>query len=233
MIVAMHQPGYFPWLGLLHKIARCDVFVVMDEVQLSDSLFQHRNQFLTTAGEVKYLSIPFVRKDYLERPLRDLAIADASWTRKHRDFLWNNYRKHPFAGEVMERLEAYYARPYSKLFDAVLESMRLSMGWFGLGAKIVLQSDLRYDRSLKRGDLVMALLEAVGATSYLSGQGARAYLDESRFCGGLSLRYDEFTHPTYPQGHAREFIPGLACLDVLFNVGPAAARNFLTPESTS
>src|SRR3569832_2725871 len=124
---------------------------------------------------------------------------------------------HPFAKELMPRLEAYYARPYATLFEAVVESMRLAMEWFRSGAMIVLQSELDYDRSLKRGDLVMALLEASGATCYLSGEGAKAYLDESRFGGALTLRYDQFKHPPYPQKNAREFVAGLACLDLLFN----------------
>ena len=33
MIVAAHQPSFLPWLGYLDKLARCDVFVVMDDLQ--------------------------------------------------------------------------------------------------------------------------------------------------------------------------------------------------------
>ncbi|HEY3277770.1 MAG TPA: WbqC family protein, partial [Syntrophorhabdaceae bacterium] len=59
MILSIHQPSYFPWLGLLDKIAKSDVYMVMDEVQLTDAAYQHRNIFLTADGKIKYLTIPF------------------------------------------------------------------------------------------------------------------------------------------------------------------------------
>ncbi|HVZ45351.1 MAG TPA: WbqC family protein [Ramlibacter sp.] len=232
MIVAIHQPSYFPWLGLLHKARGCDVFVLMDEVQLTDSAYQHRNQFLTTAGEVKYLSIPFVRKGYLDRPLRDIALADPHWARRHRDFLWNNYRKHPFAGELFERLEAFYAQTYATLFEVVRASMALSFEWMRIPARVVLQTSLDYDRTLRRGDLVLALVRAAGGDVYLSGTGARAYLDEGAFGRDVALRYDRFTHPVYPQAHSAAFVPGLACLDALFNVGLEEAWKLLVDAGT-
>jgi hypothetical protein len=84
-----------------------------------------------------------------------------------------------------------------------------------------------YDRSLRRGELIPALVRAAGATCYLSGTGARAYLDEAAFSGDLTLRYNDFHHPNYPQKSAVAFQPGLACLDALFNLGIGGARSLI------
>lgn len=231
MILSIHQPSYFPWLGLLDKIARSDVFVVMDEVQLSDSAFQHRNLFLAMNGEAKYLSIPFVHKGYRERPLRDLEISDASWHARHRDFLWSNYRRHAFAPVVMPLLEPFFSAHHAKLFDVIMASMRWCFDVLNIPVRVVFQSELVYDHSLRRGDLVLALARAAGASCYLSGTGAQAYLDESAFGSDLTLRYNRFIHPTYPQKNAQTFVAGLSCLDLLFNVGPDAARSYLLMET--
>jgi len=224
MIVSIHQPSYFPWLGMLDKIRKSDIFMVMDEVQLSDNAYQHRNLFLTADGKTKFLTIPFAKKDYLKRPFRELEIASPNWRSKHLNFIWNSYRKHAYANEIMPRVEGFYAADYHLLADAVLASMRLSFDLFGIATQVVFQSAMKYDRSLRRGDLVLALVRASGATCYLSGTGAQSYLDESAFRGDLTMRYNFFHHPVYSQKGGSSFKEGLACLDALFNVGVEGAR---------
>jgi hypothetical protein len=233
MILSIHQPSYFPWLGLLDKIRKCDVFVVMDEVQLSDSAYQHRNLFSTVDGQVKFLTIPFSKKNYLRRPIAEIEIASADWRKKHFNFLCNAYRKHPYAGEMLPILEHFYAVNYRLLADAVLASMSISFDLFGIEAQVVRQSSMAYDRTLRRADLVIALVRASGANCYLSGPGARSYLNESAFPDDVELRYNQFQHPVYPQQGASEFHEGLACLDVLFNLGKEGARALLRENATS
>ena len=230
MILSIHQASYFPWLGLLDKIARSDVYVVMDDVQLSDKAYQHRNLFLTADGKVKFLTIPFVKKDYLRRRFREIEIAGRDWCTQHANFIWNTYRKHPYAGEILPRLEQYYSAEYTLLCPAVLASMRLSLELFGIDTRVILQSELEYDHSLRAGDLVRELVRAAGADCYLSGTGARSYLDESSFRDGVDLRYNEFTHPRYPQRGGAEFHSDLSCLDALFNLGVAGARSLVGGE---
>jgi hypothetical protein len=227
MILSIHQPSYFPWLGMLDKIRKCDVFMVMDEVQLSDSAYQHRNVLLTADGTPKFLTIPFVRKNYLKKQFREIEIASPDWRTKHLNFILNAYRKHPFAYEIMPRIEEFYATEYHMLTDAVVSSMRLAFDIFGIGARVIFQSEVEYDRAFRRGNLVVALARAAGADCYLSGSGARAYLDESAFDEQLKLRYNHFRHPTYSQRGVREFQPGMACLDALFNLGVDGSRALL------
>lgn len=227
MILSMHQPSYFPWLGLLDKISRSDAHIIMDEVQLSDSAYQHRNLFLTADGRAKFLTIPLVRKGYLERSFREIEIARSDWRTDHLNFIANSYRKHPFANEVMPQLEAFYDVDYRLLADAVLASMRLSLDLFAIRTRVILQSEIQYDHCARRGELVVSLTRAAGAHCYLSGSGARAYLDESAFPGDVTVRYNDFSHPDYPQKGTAAFQPGLACVDALFNVGAAGARALL------
>lgn len=220
MIFSIHQPCYFPWLGLLYKIACSDTLIVLDEVQLSDSAFQHRNQFLTNDGKVKYLTIPFVKQNYLETPFKELKIADSSWGITHRNFLLNNYRKHLFFDQIYPEIEPLFSRQAIYLIDVVITSMNISMALFGIETQMIMQSRVNYNREAKKGDLVMQLLKATNAKKYLSGRGAQAYQDDSVFeSEGIALEYVDFSHPVYPQKNSKEFIPGLSCLDLLFNVG--------------
>jgi WbqC-like protein family len=227
MMLSIHQPSYFPWLGMLDKIRKCDVFMVMDEVQLSDNAYQHRNIFLTADGKTKFLTIPFSKRHYLNKMFREIEIASPDWREKHMNFIWNTYSKHPFATQVMPGVELFFAGEYRLLADAVVASMRLSLDFFGIATRVILQSEMDYDRALRRGDLVVALAQAAGAGCYLSGTGARSYLHETVFPKDLALRYNDFSHPTYPQKGAIAFQPGLACLDALFNLGTDGAGALL------
>ena len=228
MIFSIHQPCYFPWLGLLYKIACSDTLIILDDVQLSDSAFQHRNQFLTNDGKVKYLTIPFVKQNYLKIPFKDLKIADSSWGDNHRNFLLNNYKKHKYFNQIYPEIEPMFSKESAYLVDVVMNSMNVSMAMFGIKTQVILQSEIDYDHEAKKGDLVLQLLKATNAKKYLSGRGAQAYQGDSAFkSDGIELEYVDFFHPVYQQKNSHEFIAGLSCLDLLFNAGAEEASLLL------
>jgi hypothetical protein len=62
-----------------------------------------------------------------------------------------------------------------------------------------------------------------GTTVYLSGSGGSAsYLDTDDFeRAGITVDWQQFHHPTYPQRFPeRGFVSHLPFLDLLFNCGP-------------
>ena len=67
--------------------------MVLDEVQLSDSLYQHRNLFAMPDGSPSFATVPIVKKGYRDKPFRDIQIASSDWRERHLNFIWNSYRK--------------------------------------------------------------------------------------------------------------------------------------------
>ncbi len=225
MILSIHQPSYFPWLGLLNKIAKSDVYMVMDEVQLSDSAFQNRNLFLSPDGKAKYLTIGFNKKDYLSRRFCDLEIVQPDWQAKHLNVLKAYYGKHCFFTEVFPYIEPLFSKEYSLLAAPVLESMIISMQLLDIRAKIIYQHELEYDRETRKNDLVLALVKATGADVYLAGTGSKSYMQLDVFKeNGIDVVFNHFAHPAYPQRGQEKFEPGISCLDLLFNVGIERSR---------
>ena len=66
MIVAAHQPHYMPWLGYLDKVAKADVFVVMDDLQFEALNFQNRQRLKLCTG-AGWLTVPVHRGSQSDR----------------------------------------------------------------------------------------------------------------------------------------------------------------------
>lgn len=231
-IVSIHQPSYFPWLGLLDKIYKGDAFVLLDNVQFNDNSFQSRNIFLNHNGEVQYLNIPISKKDYHNKTIKDLKIADPRWQKKHKGFLTANYKKHLFFDEIYPYIEGIYNKKYEYLIDVLYDSMEVSNEILNINTEIILASDLEYDKTLKKDELVLAILKSVDAKVYISGTGAKTYQDDKKFeKNNMVLEYQEFIHPVYEQKNSTEFKAGLSILDVLLNLGSKKSENLLKEGS--
>ena len=55
--VAIHQPNFFPWMGYFHKIANCNTFVYLDDVQFSNGSVTGRTKIMVN-DKPSWLSIP-------------------------------------------------------------------------------------------------------------------------------------------------------------------------------
>jgi len=219
-IVSIHQPSYFPWLGLLDKIHKSDLYILLDNVQLSDSAYQNRNIFLDNQGNEKLLTIPISKKNHITNTIKDIKISNKIWQKKHNKFIYFNYKKHPFFDEIYPHIQPLYEKNYDFLIDFLIDNMKISFDLFKIKTKMIRASELDYNKELKKEDTVLAILESVDAKIYLSGKGAMSYQKEDNFTQkGIKLIYQEFTHPVYKQKGVDDFISGASCLDVLFNLG--------------
>jgi hypothetical protein len=221
--VAIHQPEYFPWLGLLDKARRSDVFVVLDSVQFDRSSLQHRAKVLGPQGVV-WLTIPFVHRH--PQRIDELEFADPRWATKHSKTLQACYGKRPRARAVLERLEPYFATPHARVVDATLASTELLFEAFGITTPVVRASAL--DVQGDKAELVLSICTALGATRYLSGRTGAAYLAEAPFgAHGIEIEVQRFEPLPYPR---RPFegdeLRGLSALDAWLELGDDARTYF-------
>lgn len=224
--VAMHQPHYFPWLGYLDKMAKADEFVVLDEVQFTDRSPMHRNKFLQLNGEAKLLSLSVCKKGYREKATREIELSNWDETRKkHRSFLEYNYKNAPFFDEVAPRIFPIFETDFQTLLDIDMSTINILRDIFGITTEMTMQSSLPYDERSKNKDLMLDLCLATKGDVYLSGQGARAYMDDERFNErGVGVAYQEFSYPVYPQKGQVSFVSGLSAIDCAFQCGIDGAR---------
>ena len=89
--------------------------------------------------------------------------------------------------------------------------------WLSFQRPLFRSSELAIEGD-KSGRL-LAICQHFSASTYLSGNAAQDYLDTGLFRdAGISVEWQNFNHPTYPQLHG-DFIPCLSALDLVLNVG--------------
>lgn len=140
MIVSIHQPHYFPWMGYFDKIKSSDVFVLLDVVQFEKNGWQNRNR-IKTPGDPAWLTVP-VLHDFGTSIADTLIKNDTMWHRKHRNAFQCNYAKAPFYGTYKPWLDDVYGRAWSKLCDLNIFILDFLLSEFKIPTQVVKASDL-------------------------------------------------------------------------------------------
>jgi len=228
MLVAIHQPHYLPWLGLLHRMAEADLFIVLDHVQFERGNYQNRTQ-VRVNGVPHWLTVPVVQRSQKERIVEKEIDWSRDWATVHYETLRRAYSAAGYFGVYAGRLKRIYAQRWARLVelnDAMLAFVRDA---YGIGTPLVKSSRLGVGGA--KSELVLNICKAVGARTLIVGLGgSRAYLDRAAFARAcIALELQQFTHPMYPQRGAGPFNAGLSAVDLLFNRGPEA-RDLLGGE---
>lgn len=225
MIVGIHQPNYLPWLGYFRKIARCDRFIFLDDVQYVRRGFVNRNRIKTSQGPT-WLTVPVeVKGRYTARINEMMPCWETPWVRQHLRTLELNYARAPYYGEVMSTVIAPVLRE--------AESIRSGLAWVNtalirriceyLGIETPFVYASGFSVPAQSTDRLIELTHRVGGTAYLSGAGGDDYQDPKAFSdAGIDLLYNFFEHPCYTQLWG-PFEPNLSIVDALFCCGRSTA----------
>lgn len=219
------QPSYIPWRGYFDQIRRADVFVFYDDVQYDKHGWRNRNQIKTAQGK-QWLTIPVHSKGVTEGiPIKDIRIDwSKPWTKNHLKALTFAYNKAPYFREYLPLLESLYARRDECLADFTIESTIVLSRALGIASTQFLRSSSLPGITGAKTERLIQILKKIGATHYISGPSAQAYVEPQKFDeAGISLEYMEYNYPEYAQLYP-PFDPYVTVLDLLFMTGKEAIR---------
>jgi len=221
-IVAIHQPNFFPWLGYFNKMARADTFIIMDNVQFpktSRGTWSNRVRLIVN-GKATWLTMPIVRNYHGHRCYHEMLIDNRQpWRERILTTIKTSYGRAPYFKTVFPFLRELINNFTESLVDYNITAIQALILQLGLDqSKLILGSQLNISGSST--DLLIAMVKAVDGTAYLCGGGASGYQEDEKFyLAGLTLIYQNFQHPNYPQFNTQEFNPGLSIIDTLMNCG--------------
>lgn len=233
-VVAIVQSNYIPWKGYFDLIRQSDEFILYDDAQYTKNDWRNRNQVKTQHGP-KWLTIPIELRGKFAQPIKDARVADPHWAKSHWNTLQQSYAKAPYFKQYRDLLEGLYRAPpaSSRLSDVNRAFLEGLCGALGITTRLTWSMDYALTAEDPTGRVVELCVQA-GATEYLSGPAAKAYLDESAFERvGIRVRYIDYSgYPEYPQLHP-PFTHAVSVIDLLLMTGPDALSYLSRPAAAA
>lgn len=217
--VVVSQPMYFPWIGQLEQVRLADTFVFYDDVQFARGFF-NRVQ-IKTAGGSRWMTVP-LRDQHRGQRIDETRIDEREdWRRSHLDAFRQAYAGARFLDEALVLMNAVLAEPVSNLAELSMASTLALVRYFGLDA------GRDFPRSSGMGiaghgtQRLIDICVAHRAGLYLTGHGARNYLEHAQFeAQGMEVAYIEYGCAPYGQFHGA-FTPYVSALDLVAHCGRA------------
>jgi hypothetical protein len=210
----------FPWSGFFELISSADIYVHLDDVQFSKGSFLNRIQVKHPSG-IKWMTIPLVKGASMQK-ICDLKAVDSDWRKRHYDFVSQSLREAPYFEKAAELLHRVYAHEeLVALLAASIEEPMRTMA-------VRMPSRWLYSSAMRVGgsswQRVLAIVQSVGGTRYVTAHGAANYLNHEAFeHAGIAVEYANYSKRPYAQLHG-PFSPFVSILDVIANVGPSAGE---------
>lgn len=221
--VAILQSNYIPWKGYFDLIGAVDTFIVYDDMQYTRRDWRNRNKIKTPQG-VQWLTVPVLVKGKYEQKIKDTLIDGAGWAATHWKSMALNYGRARHFEEIAAWLKPLYLdASYTHLSGLNTRLIQAVCRYLGIETPIGSSSD--YVLVEGQTERLVDLCVQAGATTYVSGPSAKAYIEENTFAArGIGLSWFDYTgYPEYPQLWGN-FVHEVTILDLLFNCGQEAPR---------
>lgn len=224
MNVVILQPSYIPWRGVFDQIQRADLFIFYDDVQYDKRGWRNRNQIKTPHGK-QWLTIPVYSRGAQTQniPVHQIRIVwETPWNELHLKTIQQSYAKAPHFRQYMPLLEMFFQRHDEFLADFTVDlTVALAHELGNTHTRFMRSSEIGSINGQKT-DRLIQILQAVGATHYISGPSAQDYIENEKFDqSGITLEYMQYDYPEYPQLYP-PFDPYVSILDLLFMTGTEA-----------
>ena len=216
--VVISQPMYFPWVGMLEQMRLADVFVHLDDAQFSKGGFFNRVQLKTAEG-TPWFTVPLA-ENKLGQLLNEMRMAEHDWRRKQLATLKQTYAAAPHVEEMLGLVESVFENEHESLAALSAASVEMLAEFFEITPKEIQWSSAMGVEGTGSAR-VLAVCEALGAERYVTGHGAREYLNHESFeAAGIRVEYLDYQKREYSQLHGA-FTPFVSALDLAANCGRA------------
>jgi hypothetical protein len=213
MRLGIMQPYFLPYIGYFQLIAAVDKFIVYDNIKYTKKGWINRNRFLQNGKDVMFSISLKKASDSLDICERELA-SDFNRERLLNQ-LRSAYQRAPQFKQTFPLIEQVISYPEPNLFLFLHNSILQVCAHLGITTKIILSSEIAIDHHLQGQDKVLALCEALDATTYLNSIGGVELYSKKAFQDkGIDLQFIQSKPFDYLQ-FDNALVPWLSIIDVM------------------
>lgn len=231
MRIVISQPMYFPWLGQLNQALLADAFVFYSDVQFARG-FINRVQVLVD-GIQEFITVPTLGS---KRSLINELMLDWSqdWREKHFCKLSYSFKDAPFCESSLRLFTDVVNSGQGDLASLSSASVKqLCKEVFPENCPEFYDSS-QFPRTSKSTQSLVDICKELGATHYLTGLGAKNYIDQKLFeREKIELEFIDYNIGEYAQYSGEFCTPYVSSLDAIAKIGPEATRNMLLSKNFS
>lgn len=243
MKVAINQPYFLPYIGLMEKAKFADLLIINDYAPISSAKKVHRRVKILGSSKAqlsRYLTELVYHKDD-GKPFNHIFLNNSFYSRikKLINAIQHTYARTSFfsylSGDLYEQINR---RDFKTLGEFNFNLIKLLLDKLNIKTEAVLASESGFfnEDELKEtpGKFInhatyaaFRMCQLAGATTYISGQSGPQYLGEQPFSeANIEILYQQIDFQPYPQFTygGGEFMPGLSVIDLIFNCGPEAEK---------
>ncbi len=221
--LALVQSNYIPWKGYFDLINLVDEFVLFDDAQYTRRDWRNRNRIKTSNG-LRWLTIPVEVKGKYFQKINETVISDQDWNRLHWKTITHSYSKAPFFHQYRERFETLYLDSTERYLSQINHRFIVAICEM-LDITTKISASMHYNLAAGKTERIVNLCEQAGATEYVSGPMAKAYMQEDLFrAKDIEVSYVDYSgYPEYHQLYA-PFEHRVSIIDLILNEGPSASK---------
>lgn len=213
MKLAIMQPYFLPYIGYYQLISAADVFVVYDNIKYTKRGWINRNR-MSINGTDSVFSIP-LKKDSDALNISERELAAGFDREKFLNQFRGAYSRAPHFSETFSLLTKIVQFKETNLFRYLHNALLETCTHLRVDTEIRISSEIDVDQNLKGQDRVLAICQALGATTYLNAiGGTQLYSREAFSDRGLGLHFIKSRPYSYTQ-FGTTFIPWLSIIDVM------------------
>jgi hypothetical protein len=219
MKVAIIQSNFLPWRGYFDFIREVDLFILHDDLQYTKGDWRNRNKIKTPRG-AEWITVP-VHYRQTSQLIEETSVDNSKpWARGMLNRIRDSYRKAPHFEPYFSELSELLLEPAGSISDLNLRLIHWVCSH--LEIKTPIHFSRQYNPQGAKTERLIGILKQPGATTYLSGPAAQAYLEPELFeQNDICLEYKVYDYREYEQLYP-PFEPAVSVIDLLFMVGKDA-----------